>query len=208
VIIIKFLHFTSRWSCDNLELNKTYDTVSWDYSYYWKTRLEGLQIKEKNVKDHLDKLFSILPDNLVLSNDTTLKEYFIENFNPVFSQLAYSSELLKEYIFEEIRQEEFSELPSRKRCMFLFDCNVDYKEYASMMNFDLTKYNLLEIEVIDDDSKIFSGDISLLDCNSEAHRKITENARKYWTGIDRNNVKAEVLFEGYFKINNIILNNF
>ena len=40
-------------------------------------------------------------------------------------RLQYVAELLKEYVFENVRRVHFSERPSRRNCMYLFDTSED-----------------------------------------------------------------------------------
>ncbi|UMZ72965.1 hypothetical protein [Natranaerofaba carboxydovora] len=92
--------------------------------------------------------------------------------------------------------------------MFLFNTDVDYKKYVENMGFDLTNRNLLKIEVLNNKSNLFYGDMSLLNCNSKRYYGMVETARKYWEGAKENNINTEVLFEGEFKVKEILLENF
>ena len=88
--------------------------------------------------------------------------------------------------------------------MFLFDLNLDYEKYAQRLNFCLDQYSLIEIETIDNESKLLRTDLSLLDCDTEMYDEIVVKAKKYWEGVNEPELNTEILFEGKFKITEII----
>jgi len=186
---MEFLHF-AMWDLSKININEQYCT-DWELSHYWRGKLKGdwASLKE----DTLSKL-----PNIVI-NEIPLRE--------LSKRLIYSSELLKEYIFEEVRVNKYTELPSRKRCMFLFDSQIDYKDYAKVLNFSLEKYNLIEIEAVKDMSKLLRVDMSLLNCNTNLYDEIVSKAEEYWSGADKIDLNTEILFEGKFKIKRVILQN-
>lgn len=196
-----FYHFSSSWSKDKIELNKEYNTPS-NGSNYWKGKLEGSS-NDKQL------------NNLLKSIETIFTEKYrrlIDLFNsikPILQHEKYASELLKEYIFEEVRERVFTSLPSRKRCMFLYKPipNFNYKEYAQNMGFDISKYNLYEIELVDNNHKIHKAEMSLLNCNLSNHDELVKRAKKYWQGTEKYGLDTEILFEGSFKINNVLIDN-
>ncbi len=189
---MKFLHFTN-WDASKIDINKEYYTY-WEVSKYWRQKLEGNWV---NLSDGvLYELPNIVIDGINLRE---LSKYL--------KHLIYTSELLKEYIFEEVRVNKFSGLPSRKRCMFLFDPEIDYKEYAKVLEFSLQKYNLIEIEVSEVKSKLSRADMSLLNCNPSLYDEIVSKAEEYWKGTGKTGLNTEILFEGEFKIKRIILQN-
>lgn len=187
---MEFLHFT-RWDLSKININEQYGTDR-KLSDYWRRMLKGDWVSVE-LEDRLSKL----PPNIVIN----------EPLRELSKQLIYSSGLLKEYIFEEVRVNKYNELPSRKRCMFLFDSQIDYKDYAKVINFSLEEYNLIEIEVLKDMSKLLRVDMSLLNCNINLYDEIVSKAEEYWSGADKIDLNTEILFEGNFKIKRVILQN-
>jgi hypothetical protein len=106
-------------------------------------------------------------------------------------QLKYRGELMKEYIFEHVRQEQFTEWPSRRRCMFLFDATLDANAYRERLKLSHTSL----YEVVITDGRVHRAQTSLLDCNVQPHDIITERARAYWSPVQPD-MDTEVLFEG------------
>jgi hypothetical protein len=189
-----FLHFTN-WPVSNIDTNTIYCT-NWNLSNYWAQKLKG---------DWLN-FVEYLPFDLpnIFIGEANLKE--MVSF--ISKHLVYSSTLLKEYIFEEVRVNKYPELPSRKKCMFLFDLEIDYQQYSKVLKFILEKYNLIVIEPLKGESKFLRVDMNLLNCNLYLYDDIVANAEKYWMGTDKVYLNTEILFEGKFKIKRIILHNF
>ena len=184
---MNFYHLT-QWDLSQAEINtEMYTTTNWKLSNYWKVHLTKKYITNDYFLESLKKFLDNIPQ---------LKEFLIHG--------KYSSELLKEYIFENVRFERFSDLPSRKNCMFLFDKSVDPIEYSKTLNFNIKNYSLIEIQIDETKSKYHFADMKLLDCNSFLHDDIVNNAIQYWEGTDESNCFHEVLFEGFFTIKDII----
>ena len=118
----------------------------------------------------------------------------------------YYAELLKEYIFEEVRTFDFPNKPSRKKCMFLVPYDVDIFDYALNLQYGLTNRTLLEIETIEGGQLHFA-DLTLLNCNSHKHSEKVVAAKQYWEGTKNINLYTEVLFSGQFKVTSIIHQN-
>jgi hypothetical protein len=104
----------------------------------------------------------------------------------------YTSEVLKEYVFDEVRAVEFPRLPSRRRCMFLLDEVHDPEAYAAAIGF-ADHAHLYRVEVIS--GRLHRGDLAELRCNMQLQGEIAEHARRYWRGVPVG-LSAEVLFEG------------
>lgn len=205
---MKYLHFSSNWKSNSVKKDRIFNT-NWESSLYWQSRLEGEQIKAKE-EEIKRQQYNLMNDNLsnIKIKGKEAKELIIEEIMPILKDYKYSTELLKEYIFEEIRQKEFSGCPSRKKCMFCFDKNIDYKKYANQLGFDLNNYNLFEIEILEEKSTVHTGNMDLLNCNSQKYNEIATQARTYWKGYERNNLNSEIIFEGCFKVTDVIIENF
>lgn len=167
--------------------------TNWEVSHYWQQKLDGsfLVDHERQNRD-------------ILNGQQILEEVIIHQL----VHAKYSAELLKEYIFEELRASEFSHRPSRKRCMFLLNADQDEDAEAELqkMGFEgseLSGKSLIKVEPIRDNSVIHQTDAKLLDVNQGKYHEIAANARKYWRGASQP-VNPEVLFEGQFIIRKVI----
>lgn len=187
---MKLYHFSS-WVKEQVDTSQTYDTTGWELSNYWTQKLKNTDLVDPT--SLLDSL-----QQIVSATGSTLD---ISPLNDQIKLSKYYSELLKEYIFEDVRQAEFSDKPSRKSCMFLVPIEVNPIEYANKLGFDISRLSAWEVELLDNDSIHFA-DIRLLDCNSLEHDRKVENARKYWTGTDVRDFNTEVLYSGKFKLKN------
>lgn len=100
---------------------------------------------------------------------------------------------LREIVFEEVRLQYFSNLPSRKNCIWVFEEDaIDYWS-RTLGGGQLLRLELTGVIHIADQrhlvSEILPEDI------------IRQNAFNYWTGTDgQNKCEQEILFEGIVKI--------
>lgn len=175
---MKFLHFTS-WNVTELKIDCKYDTRPWKISHYWKQKLTGDWEKQQMHSSGIPQLDKLMQHG------------------------KYAAELLKEYIFEEIRQERFSNHPSRKTCMFLFDADLSVDEFAKNINFNPSNYSLIEI-LPSEDSHFLRADLSHLNCNLGKYNDIVLAANEYWNGVEKSSLQTEILFEGEFVVSKII----
>lgn len=186
-------HFSS-WTKENIKLDEVYQT-SWAESNYWKNK----QTDQNQIKNTIDPLFDSLNQIFKMLG----KNFDTSKITDEIQKSKYYSELLKEYIFEDIRICEFPDKPSRKKCMFLSPNEIDIKDYAKRLNFDVTSKTFLQIETLDE-TKLHFADLTLLNCNSKSHAEKLDFARQYWKGTDNRNFDTEVLLTGPFKISKII----
>jgi Protein of unknown function (DUF2441) len=100
-------------------------------------------------------------------------------------------ELVKEFIFEDVRRAEFPALPSRRTCLYLIDEVQDPRTYATAMG--LTMPHLYHVRV--DEGRLHRAPIAALNCITRSHDEIEEHARAYWRGGSRG-AETEVLLEG------------
>ena len=209
----KMYYHVTNWPIDSFCVGQEYSTPI-DSSLYWRSRLDGAHVEKQDIlsdilgipREALDKASDEL--NQMNINGVNLKDLLF-SFRSLSSNLAYSSQLLKEYIFEDIRASEFPNLPSRKRCMFLFDGKQD-KEEAKVLSAKmfgasyLSGRSLINIEVVNGKSIIHRTDATLLDVNVRKQPEIVEAARKYWTGTNESIERHEVILEGSYIICEII----
>ena len=184
-----FKHITD-WNPDEIDFEKIYET-NWAISNYWINKLND----RNQVRGEMDEAIAGLQTILKVTGQS----FDLSFFKNEMQAAKYYSELLKEYIFEEVRLNEFSDKPSRKNCMFLVPFEIDILEYGKKMNFDLTNKTMIEIETMED-AKIHFADITLLNCNNLIHDEKVEKAKEYWKGTELINLNTEILFRGHFKI--------
>ena len=189
-----YYHFTT-WQIGS-ELVGQQCKTDWEVSNYWQGRLDGSFLVD-------DDPFKIMPREML----NVLKALQLEEaLRPLLLHLQYSSQLLKEYIFEEVRASEFPQVPSRKRCMFLFEAeqDEDAEAYLQKMGFELKGKSLIKVEPIEDNSVTHRTDAKLLDVNLSKQPEIATAARKYWHGTNQPAELPEVLLEGLFIIREVI----
>lgn len=186
-------HFTN-WDLSSVQIGDSFTTNSWVESKYWKQKKENTELISSNsLFNELEKILQQL--NLSNQIDFSLLAQEVD-------KSKYYSELLKEFVFEEIRLMEFPEKPSRRKCMFLLPQNIDIVEYGVSMSFDMSTKRHLHIEICEPTSLHFA-DITQLNCNSLTHDEKVDFARKYWEGTNKRNMFTEILYEGEFRIHSI-----
>ena len=166
--------------------------TNWEVSHYWQYKLGDSSLV------NYEREFREIPEGQQVS----------EEIMCLLVHGKYSAELLKEYIFEELRASEFSHLPSRKRCMFLLNAGQveDADAELQKMGFKgsaLSGKSLIRVEPIGDNPVTHQTDWKLLNVNQGKFQEIAANAWKYWQGTSQP-VKSEVLFEGQFIIREVI----
>ena len=185
---MKFYHFTSLKK-NQIIPNESYET-NWVESNYWLHKQRNRQ-ENNEMNSALEGIGTILK--------AFGKDFDLSSISKEMQSSKYYSELLKEYIFEEVRQKEFPEKPSRKNCMFLVPIEVNLNNYCKNMGFNTNQLTMLEVD-IENDSKYHFADFTLLNCNNLIHDEKVEKAKEYWNGTDRRDMNTEILFRGKFKI--------
>jgi len=163
-----FLHWTRGDLAAELDTRQ-----AWSKSLHWQSKL----LRPDDIREHVS------PD---------------EAFNVLTGRLRYAAELLKEYVFEDVRRVHFSERPSRRSCMYLFDTAEDPEAYARAMNLEGSV--LYQVEVIS--GQLHRGPIAALNCNARTHDEMVEYAHRYWAHTE-SNVGTEVLFEGMCRLSRL-----
>jgi len=178
---------TQRTSQDCL--GQTID-VSWATSYYWQQKLEDRWVKD----------FPPLPEVL---RQVVVGGLALADIEPLLRHGKWAAELLKEYVFEEVRAAEFAALPSRKKCLYGFSTSLDPHEYARMLGMPLNGRSILRIRT-EAGTRVHFADASVLNCNLLLHQQLAEQARKYWAGTEPGLPTAEALVEGRVTICEIV----
>jgi len=190
---VKVKHLTS-WAPDQLKENGVYET-EWTESSYWTNK----QIfKEDDAHYGFSSFFEKL-EGILSSIGTNMDFSLLSN---ELRKTKYNAELLKEYIFEDVRKAYYPQKPSRQKCLFLFPWEVEALDFAKKYRYDLVTRSLLELELLDMSSVHFA-DMTLLDCNVGSQQEKIEAARKYWEGTNKLDISTEILYTGKFKITKI-----
>lgn len=150
-----------------------------------------------------------------LMNNTYFKDtrYFSQQFkdkkrdgslytNSLYYASSLAHELYRriELIFEDIRINDFINLPSRKNSIFLFDQNIpNIKHYLQLMAIHNKKY-IYEINIIEP-SKIYYANLNHFKCKPNDVLNIKNQAKKYWSNNETYYIeKSEILYNGKFEI--------
>lgn len=194
-------HHVSNWNTSELEFGvTTYRTDEmWDTTHYWTRHVAGSFVNQMNLGQRMDELRKILTgcDRCGRSYDMLFEE-----FEKMSWRAKYSSEILKEYVFEDVRQDHYSALPSRRSCMFLFERTVDAAHALETLGRrkKLDDYSVLEIKLDHEEGRIHCADMTLLDCNDNLVEDYEEEAHRYWSGHHSDSGFVEILYEGPFQI--------
>lgn len=117
-----FNHFTS-WKKEDIKFDSCYEAM-WEASNYWLNK----QNNSSQIKHSSDQVFQSIQSILSAFGH----KFDLTVLSAEIQKATYYSELLKEYIFEEIRLNEYPEKPSRKNCMLLVPAEVGVCEYAQI----------------------------------------------------------------------------
>lgn len=108
---------------------------------------------------------------------------------------------LREVIWENVRSDEFPELPSRQRCLWLIPTLEGVKYWLERMK--PSAYQVLRVQVT---GRIHRANEVYLLGDSEPMSETIENARLYWSGSFPEGGQEEILFEGRVKVIEIVDN--
>jgi hypothetical protein len=173
--------------------------TSWEASHYWTEKSAGT---------------APIPDGAAFVDQVTMTIDQVTAASPqlgpaaalvrtIANQLATrlgdykrKSELLKELLFEQVRADAASERPSRAKCMFLFDSDLDPGRYLrAMPGLAAVRPMLLRVRAMDG-AIWHRGPLSLLNCDASPIATIKENARRYWGTGHLPGYDTEVLLVG------------
>jgi hypothetical protein len=107
------------------------------------------------------------------------------------------SQKIKTSIFERIRQEVNSNLPSRERAFYAALSHVNKKILFKKMGFGPEYKYCYQVEL--EGGKLHRASLSLLDCNYSSFEEIEKKAEEYWTTSPTDSNDTEILFEGTIK---------
>lgn len=103
----------------------------------------------------------------------------------------------RELIWENIRQSEFSHLPSRQKCIWISQGQESLSYWESALGRPAGSYKVFRIEV---DGLTHEASDDFLMRDEILYPDAILMARDYWNGKITNEIKKEILFEGEFTI--------
>ena len=119
--------------------------------------------------------------------------------------ISYTTELLRELIFEQIRQEKFPNYPSRNNCLFAIPYNKGSLEYWKKRYMGEFEGIIVEIYLLSLTVKIHRANTKYLNNDIVDLKEYIENAINYWTGSNIGiSTMDEILFEGEIFIEEIL----
>jgi hypothetical protein len=180
--------FSNMWYKGN-KINLTTKQIN-NFNSYYDNYFPKIPID--NVEYPIIEAMSIINSRKLYANEKNA-EIIVNQLHSIANELAI---YMRESIFEEIRAEYFSDLPSRKSCIWLCEKeSVKYwlKALNAGSNFRIFKLELTGV--------IHKADQRHLKAEVLPCELIRENAFNYWTGTDGNNhEEQEILFEGIINI--------
>ncbi|WP_373997933.1 DUF2441 domain-containing protein [Bdellovibrio bacteriovorus] len=165
------MHLAHYTDCLTLKIGEVLDTSSLIPTRYWLSKF-----KQDAVPMHEVLLGKDPPPTI----ENQIATKVLELVGTAFSKAKL--ELLKEYIFEDVRQSEFPHLPSRKKAVFFLDESDDTDEKISRFSSMLARREKMVFRGIEEKHLIFRADANFLNCNMKSTDEIFEFARRYWKG--------------------------
>ncbi len=112
--------------------------------------------------------------------------------------LDHQAELLRELVFEQVRQESFPEKPSRLRCMWLIPHDQELlARWCASINSE--SYRVFEVEA---EGRVHVGANKYLRVQCLSGNVLRENARRFWSPLANGGDQVEILCEGEIRIVN------
>ena len=122
--------------------------------------------------------------NLILDNDIA---------NLIFKTVNNDAMITRELMFEEVRKELNSNLPSRLKCLYVCKTKEEVQDWINI--FKRTNKNNLQLLKLRLTGNIFLGDASFVLRQNISLNKKKEQARRYWNGEKGKGIN-EYLFVG------------
>lgn len=131
-----------------------------------------------------------------------------KSYQEVYDTWLDHIKLIRELIFEEVRQQFFSQLPSRQKCLWLIPPkhlreSLSFWESKLSSNYD----NPIKIVELKLTGKIHIANENYLKPLSCSLNTLKQNAFKYWLGCDTTQPddpsRLECIFEGFATVNQI-----
>lgn len=193
-----YLHFT-RWDVTKLNVPGTFSTSAWKLSNYWTSKLRGGWERPgfRIVNDQRGLIAKLLQPNAPPSpQEQQLEELLI--------YAKYTAELLKEFVYEGVRQEIDPGLPSRTKCVFAFDDSLDPDRCAKEMAFPTAGHSLIRIDSVPGNTRTLRARLSLLQNGQDRYDTLAARGRLYWAGLPNPAYDSEVLLEGELRVLEVV----
>ncbi|AFH14949.1 DUF2441 domain-containing protein [Cronobacter sakazakii] len=114
-----------------------------------------------------------------------------------FETAKFFSNYTRELIWENIRKEEFSELPSRQKCIWLAEGEDNLNYWLRRIGKDSKEYNIFRVVP---NGKLHTASDEHLLSDVEPYETTLNKARQYWHGVVKNPLAREILFEGILEV--------
>ncbi len=164
---------------------------------------------EKSILEYLDERLEKfgeqnrqmhLPNNEFEFNESvkSFNSQLLDLLDITKKELEQSLKMTRELIFENVRKTQFSNLPSRQRCIWLTN-KKDLEKWWSEFEPNRSK----KIYLVKANGKIFYADGSLIKLSVSRFSDFETLANIYWNGAKNPNeeyLQTEILFEGELEI--------
>lgn len=111
----------------------------------------------------------------------------------IFNTINDDAMITRELMFEEVRKEINSKLPSRLKCLYVCENQEEVENWLDIFKRTNKKtYQILKLKLTGD---IFIGDASFILRQNISLNEKREQAKLYWSGARKNNIN-EYLFTG------------
>lgn len=175
-----------------------------EHNNYWKSMSNNGESFEFEGKSH--EAFKVI--NAAFEHYTKIRHapsimksyHFVplRSLHESIECLRNSINLNRELIFESIRKEHYSELPSRQKSIWLIpDQKESIEFWNKLLNPDNSK-TIYKLEILEGILHRCSKEWLNGGTFSVDHWKM--KAKNYWEGVDAGRIDDEVLFEGRFRV--------
>ena len=166
--------------------------VGKEYNYFFKLSRE-FEPKFSQIDDvqnvPWNNVYMYYKENSRLTKENTYR--LLENASCIISEYQM---LIREIVYENVREKEFNYLPSRQRCIWL--CKEEQLEFWKR-NIGGT-FKVFKVKI---GGNAFKSNNDLIVKPSESYNKIEEMAKKYWSYNKKvENEKDEYLYIGSLEI--------
>lgn len=206
-----YFHLTS-WASGGIRVEGVYPTPI-EESRYW--------IAQHDAQRQFD---TMLPEMVGLRDALALLGLSPE----AAARAKAQAQAAKEDLYERVRAAEFSDAPSRRRCMFVCESEAELREYIARYKFPTAGRTVFELQMVTwtvEPTETQLADMQLsresfqrlnelrrirvnprfLDSNGENNAERTTLARRYWSSDNTEPEQlTEVLFEGFFVVKRIV----
>lgn len=169
----------NKWNIEDVIRAGTHENPFWSFckNYTQNIMLNGQVIS----------LFDLFKQECSLDVTKNNIDFLYQNLKTVSKETAFC---IREYVFEEVRKEFYSYLPSRQKCLWL--CEEEQIAYWRTLRENESQY-LLKLQI---NGEIFCGDDRWLTANTFSSVEYAKRAKQYWGGEMSDSPRKEYLFYG------------